>query len=255
MESPPPAPPPTNRLPPGRAGLLCANPRCWFLVHEKPIYGGYCCKKCHYRHATNTNNNTKTKRHGLQCAQKDAPEGAPRAPEVPPDEPLKYAAFAADHLNADQLDEDGNGTPHGMPDSNWPFGGMGSGNPHIAHDALTNNPQLGANLTFPPTPVPFETVRIIGFADFHNFNGLLAIVERETEDGRYDLLLADGTRLRWVKTMNFERVAPSCGMLAKREPSKPRVTITMAPAGAGAPPPPSDASSAVLHPGPIVPVE
>ena len=30
--------------------LACANPTCWFLTSPDEADGGYCCKKCHWRH-------------------------------------------------------------------------------------------------------------------------------------------------------------------------------------------------------------
>merc|ERR1719492_601754 len=47
-------------------------------------------------------------------------------------------------------------------------------------------------------------VYIVGFVEHAAFNGLPAQVTRQTEDGRYDLRLADGTKLRWVKARHFE---------------------------------------------------
>ena len=68
-----------------RGVLSCANPNCWLLVHRNPLFGGYCCKKCHWRYKTNA----KSKKHGQQCARAEAPEGAPCACDTPPAEPLK----------------------------------------------------------------------------------------------------------------------------------------------------------------------
>eukprot|EP00406_Dinophysis_acuminata_P067313 CAMPEP_0179269886 /NCGR_PEP_ID=MMETSP0797-20121207/31186_1 /TAXON_ID=47934 /ORGANISM="Dinophysis acuminata, Strain DAEP01" /LENGTH=68 /DNA_ID=CAMNT_0020978211 /DNA_START=122 /DNA_END=325 /DNA_ORIENTATION=- len=62
-------------MPPGRAGLMCANLKCWFLVHESASFGGYCCKKCHWQNVTSTKSK---KKHGTQCAERRAPPGAPR---------------------------------------------------------------------------------------------------------------------------------------------------------------------------------
>ena len=78
--APPPPPSSTETMPPGRAGLRCANPRCWYLVHTSPSFGGYCCKKCHWLQESGS----RSKKHGVQCQCVDAPEGAPRAPPVPP---------------------------------------------------------------------------------------------------------------------------------------------------------------------------
>ena len=32
---------------PRRAGLMCANPNCYFMVHADPKFGGYWCKQCY----------------------------------------------------------------------------------------------------------------------------------------------------------------------------------------------------------------
>lgn len=178
---------------------MCANPKCWCLVHENPIYGGYCCKKCHWRQ---TSSSKSKKHHGLNCAQREAPEGAPRAPEVPPNEPLRYSDNAADgvadgdptaagagYVGGGKMDAVGSLTMQQW-ESHWgqslPGGGYG--------------PQSGGFLG--------AEVRVTGFVEHSMFNGLPARVESETGEGRYNLLLADGTRLRWVKQHNFERLLP-----------------------------------------------
>ena len=35
---------------PDQVVLGCANPTCWFLASPNDEDGGYCCKKCHWRH-------------------------------------------------------------------------------------------------------------------------------------------------------------------------------------------------------------
>eukprot|EP00927_Polykrikos_kofoidii_P015464 TRINITY_DN16876_c0_g1_i3.p1 TRINITY_DN16876_c0_g1~~TRINITY_DN16876_c0_g1_i3.p1 ORF type:complete len:240 (+),score=21.95 TRINITY_DN16876_c0_g1_i3:98-721(+) len=61
--------------------LLCANPRCWFVVHSNPRFGGYCCMKCHGRH---DNKSRRKERHDGACEQKQAAVGAQCAQPVPP---------------------------------------------------------------------------------------------------------------------------------------------------------------------------
>merc|ERR1712137_213420 len=61
--------------------LRCARPSCWFLIHPDPSFGGFCCKKCHYRHVSGTKGK---KKHGARCAQREAPPDTPRAEPAPP---------------------------------------------------------------------------------------------------------------------------------------------------------------------------
>jgi len=70
-----------------RKKLMCANPRCWFLVHSLPEFGGFCCKKCHYRFEQNTKGK---KKHGEKCQQVEGSENLPRAEPIPPDVPLIF---------------------------------------------------------------------------------------------------------------------------------------------------------------------
>jgi len=62
--------------------LACANPSCWYLVHEEPGFGGFCCKKCAWCHDTGSRCK---KKHGHKCAQREAHPGAARAEPVQPD--------------------------------------------------------------------------------------------------------------------------------------------------------------------------
>jgi len=73
---------------PYRKDIACANPACWFSIHKSPTFGGYCCKKCHWRHATGLKSG---KAHEKSCAKKDAPCGAKRAAATPPLQPLEGA--------------------------------------------------------------------------------------------------------------------------------------------------------------------
>eukprot|EP00931_Biecheleriopsis_adriatica_P053628 TRINITY_DN31436_c0_g1_i1.p1 TRINITY_DN31436_c0_g1~~TRINITY_DN31436_c0_g1_i1.p1 ORF type:complete len:491 (+),score=74.77 TRINITY_DN31436_c0_g1_i1:32-1474(+) len=67
--------------------MLCANPRCWFLISSDPTFGTFCCKKCHWVWVSKSS--TK-KGHGHQCERRAAPEDARRADPVPPDVPCKW---------------------------------------------------------------------------------------------------------------------------------------------------------------------
>mmetsp|Transcript_64011 Transcript_64011/g.139183 ORF Transcript_64011/g.139183 Transcript_64011/m.139183 type:complete len:610 (+) Transcript_64011:93-1922(+) len=70
-----------------RSALMCANPTCYFLVHEDPAFGNYCCKKCHWRHESSSKGKQK---HGGLCAQKEAKPDAKRADAVPPVQPCSW---------------------------------------------------------------------------------------------------------------------------------------------------------------------
>jgi len=185
-------------MPAGRAGLMCANPKCWYLVHPRDIFGGYCCKKCHWRHMTSS---TKSKKHhGIQCLKVDAPEGAPRAPAVPPAEPLKLSGIEG-------MGEDEGGPPEiqqvSVNDAGRASTAAAAAPPPPAAVAASTNgvreqvawiaPQIG------------DWVYTCGFQEYHNFNGLRAMVKEETEDNRFHLELTDGTKLRWVKAINISR--------------------------------------------------
>ncbi|CAK0888325.1 unnamed protein product [Prorocentrum cordatum] len=176
-------------MPSGRAGLMCANPSCWYLVHPDPSFGGYCCKKCHWHGKAKRSG--RAKKHGAQCIKQDAPEGAPRAPPVTPDKPLK---------DADPGDFESGGGPGADVEFSSPartgHGPTGFG------DVAVDSAPMG--------PVGCE-VRVCGLVKHRFFNGLTARVEQETADGRFDLLLADGTRLRWIKEENFQGPAGSQG--------------------------------------------
>jgi len=169
-------------MPPGRAGLMCHNPKCWFLVHEDVAYGGFCCKWCHARHVTSSRTKKRQKQHGTLCAQMPAPEAAPRAPMVPPTNPLNGAGGGGDMSG-----DDSQQALH-YQDSSFV--------PHVSHTHTRPEGLIGSE------------VRVCGFVEHAAFNGLIARTFRETGDGRYDLRLANGTILRWVKLENFEPVDP-----------------------------------------------
>mmetsp|Transcript_18380 Transcript_18380/g.55919 ORF Transcript_18380/g.55919 Transcript_18380/m.55919 type:complete len:531 (-) Transcript_18380:216-1808(-) len=64
----------------------CANPSCFFRVHSDPAFGGFCCKKCHWRFASGSKCK---KKHGDMCQQRTA-ANANRAPPVPPEQPVAW---------------------------------------------------------------------------------------------------------------------------------------------------------------------
>lgn len=179
-------PPPVKPLMlPGRAGLMCANPKCWFLCREDEAFGGYCCKKCHWCESTPMSKSKK--RHGKQCAQIHAPEDAPRAPPEPPSEPVTGPKMYWEdqeenghvHMNADQI-------------------GGAVGSRYNSRPATAGYPQQDVLIY----------VRIRGFVEHAAFNGLRAYIDSDTPDGRFNLRLADGTTLRWVKKDNFDILPP-----------------------------------------------
>jgi len=68
-----------------RNRLMCAAPNCYFLVHSDPAFGGYCCRKCHWRF---DNQSKSKKKHGELCEQRAAPANAVKAEAIPPDDPM-----------------------------------------------------------------------------------------------------------------------------------------------------------------------
>ena len=66
-----------------RVQLRCCNPVCKRTMHEDPAFGGYCCKKCHWRQVSGSKSN----KHGQLCVERyahpDARVAAPEPPEVP----------------------------------------------------------------------------------------------------------------------------------------------------------------------------
>jgi len=195
----------------GRAGLLCANPQCWYLVHTKKIMGGFCCKKCHWHFATNAKSK---KKHGVQCQHVDAPEGAPRAEPTPPDDPLHGAQAA---LNTAVAGAPGSASSRWKASTSVVAEGAAQAAPGGASGDWTWTdaeplpaPAAGARSTHeaasPQLPASLigRSVEIRGFITHAIFNGLKATVERKTQDGRFYLRLADGTLLKFVKRCHFE---------------------------------------------------
>lgn len=80
----------------------CANPDCWFLVHPEPVFGGYCCRRCHWRHATGSKT---TKLHGSCCTQQVAHQSLPRAPAEEPSQRSPLFGMAEDDGDGDKVGE------------------------------------------------------------------------------------------------------------------------------------------------------
>lgn len=180
-------------MPMGRAGLMCANPKCWLLVHKREDYGGYCCKKCHWRH---TNGSKSKNCHGVNCLLKSAPDGAPRAPPVPPNEPMRQNTSTVDDMNKDVGSHLGGNFAQAAPPPPPPEPTHGS----------RIGPALWRACERDQIPIDARSrrVRIVGFVQHTAFNGLIADIYAATDDGRYDLRLADGAKLRSVKRINIE---------------------------------------------------
>lgn len=69
-----------------RSELQCANPSCWYIVHPDESFGGFCCKKCHWRFESGSTNR-RSQKHGERCLHKAAPSGARVAESIPPASP------------------------------------------------------------------------------------------------------------------------------------------------------------------------
>lgn len=68
-----------------RSLLICAVPNCTYLVHSDPTFGGFCCRKCHWR---DSNASKCKKKHGELCQKLEAPPDAIKAEPIPPDDPM-----------------------------------------------------------------------------------------------------------------------------------------------------------------------
>ena len=217
-------------MPPGRAGLSCANPKCWFLVHEDPSFGGFCCKKCHWVYATSS----KTKRrHGIQCAKREAPLRAPRASPQPPDKSLVEAVSPGDGHK-----ESPKGSREPPPEQQQHHsGGEGQRGPAGVR-APCDSDLAGALVKSLNRAYVLKPTTVVGFVLYARFNDFRARVVRRTEDGRFDLQLADRTKLRWVKATNF--------ILADSA-----TFPEFAPMPAPAPPPPPPATRSMSWLGPL----
>ncbi|CAK9104197.1 Ultraviolet-B receptor UVR8 [Durusdinium trenchii] len=62
----------------------CANPSCWFFQSTEKEDGGYCCKKCHWRHVSGSKSG---KNHDRVCGRSPAPKETPQAEPTPPSDP------------------------------------------------------------------------------------------------------------------------------------------------------------------------
>lgn len=63
--------------------LMCANTSCHMKVNSDPAFGGYCCRKCHWRF---TSGSGCKRKHGAACEQLPARPGALRALNASPDD-------------------------------------------------------------------------------------------------------------------------------------------------------------------------
>eukprot|EP00746_Dinoflagellata_sp_MGD_P038400 gnl/MRDRNA2_/MRDRNA2_192393_c0_seq1.p1 gnl/MRDRNA2_/MRDRNA2_192393_c0~~gnl/MRDRNA2_/MRDRNA2_192393_c0_seq1.p1 ORF type:complete len:187 (+),score=28.69 gnl/MRDRNA2_/MRDRNA2_192393_c0_seq1:111-671(+) len=183
-----------------RASLMCANERCWYLVHTQPSYGGYCCKKCHKIDVCGPGSK-KSKNHGVNCEQRVAPDGALRAPPVPPQDAI---------VDVTQEQQEAR--------QNWDGRSPGSSSPArtpgVSPGVAAAWPQADSrNVTPPPPPQPVTAlgkfVYTTGFIQNAHMNGLLAEVIEVTRDGRHHLRLMNDERLLFVKSEHFTLAAES----------------------------------------------
>ncbi|CAE7534089.1 UCK2 [Symbiodinium necroappetens] len=93
----------------------CANPTCWFRAsQETGGGGGYCCRKCHWRHATGFKSG---KAHNKECAKIEASSTAPVAAAVAPAEDYVSQEAAAARI-MDATAEDVALSQQAMPTEN-----------------------------------------------------------------------------------------------------------------------------------------
>ena len=74
--------------------MKCAGEHCSYLAHSTLSgpgmpFGGWCCKKCEYRHRTGTVNKRQGQKHGPKCEGRPWLQGDTAPPE-PPLEPCAY---------------------------------------------------------------------------------------------------------------------------------------------------------------------
>lgn len=65
--------------------LKCYNPNCEYLIHRDAEYGGFCCRKCHYKLVEGRK---KSQAHGHKCERRPAFGIVQRAPPQAPENPL-----------------------------------------------------------------------------------------------------------------------------------------------------------------------
>lgn len=64
-----------------RAGLMCAHWKCTYMVHSSPEFGGYCCRKCHWKESTQSKSKLT---HGDLCEKRERKGFAIRAEGLAP---------------------------------------------------------------------------------------------------------------------------------------------------------------------------
>lgn len=65
--------------------LRCYNPNCEYLIHRDAEYGGFCCRKCHYKLVEGSK---RSQAHGHKCERRPALGIVQRAPPQAPENPL-----------------------------------------------------------------------------------------------------------------------------------------------------------------------
>jgi len=104
-----------------RSRLYCAGANCQFLVHSDPEFGGYCCRKCHWRTAVGSR--TKNK-HGQLCERVVAPEDSQPAPPIPPEDAMSWSGYA--DTTQDMSTEESTQRPNGAASSSGQSAGLAS---------------------------------------------------------------------------------------------------------------------------------
>ena len=102
-------------------GWLCANPNCFFVVNEQVSEGNYCCKKCHWRDASQVKSKAgKTPGPHLEESKisgcKSLPSGS-RYPNPSEAGPGSIAATVSGSMQTMELKE----RPEGLPWSPIPW--------------------------------------------------------------------------------------------------------------------------------------
>ena len=110
--------------------------------------------------------------HGGKCQKEEAPPGSLKAPNVEPADPLQRARKAETVTSPDVL-------------------------PAHVLVPVSFTAAVGAEVVFS------------GFIEYAQLNGLHAVIYELTPDGRYHLRLLDRSKVKWVKRVNFDVVAPA----------------------------------------------
>lgn len=67
--------------------MKCFSPNCPYFINEDEQFGGFCCRKCHYRFRYKVT--AAKEKHRKFCQKREAPKGTPVAPMVIPIDPME----------------------------------------------------------------------------------------------------------------------------------------------------------------------